>query len=342
MERLVARTLLPTLKALRSIKQLKPIERILYQLDNAEEFSDVRSHEVMLADKRRIDLYKYMIDKHVRPEHTVADLGTGSGILAFLAARRGARLVHAIEATRMIDLAAHVAHHNDIRNIAFHNVHSRDFNPPEKVDIILHEQIGDFLIDEDMIANVCDLRDRVLAPGGRILPAKFEAYLEPLSVREHRDIPLIWEQSIHGVDFGCTRAWLADRPEIAVQSLRHVTRDDAAAFLTEPFPAYAIDLETVDRAYVPGAVTMKKTIVRDGVMEGFCQYFRIYFDETNYFENSPFTTDPTASNYHWGTGLYPTGRVPVREGDVLTVEWPVNDATKPSNWRPTWAIEGRA
>jgi hypothetical protein len=35
MERLVARTLLPTLKAWRSIKQLKPIERILYQLDNA-------------------------------------------------------------------------------------------------------------------------------------------------------------------------------------------------------------------------------------------------------------------------------------------------------------------
>ncbi len=93
---------------------------------------------------------------------------TGSGVLACLAARR-ARKVYAIEHSTLIDRATLLAQSNGITNVEFLRVHSRDFAPPEKVDVLLHEQIGMNLVDEDMIANLGDLRRRVLTPGGLIL-----------------------------------------------------------------------------------------------------------------------------------------------------------------------------
>jgi type I protein arginine methyltransferase len=320
------------------LRNTATVQRILYRFENEAEFCRVRSHEAMLADKRRVDLYKGMIDQFVRPEHVVLDLGTGTGILAFLAARKGARMVHAIEQSHMIDLAAHVALKNDIRNITFHHAHSRTLDLPEKVDIIVHEQIGDFLVDEDMIANVAELRDRILAPGGKILPARFEAYLEPVSLVDHRRIPLIWEQSVHGIDFGCTEEWLADRPEFETLSMRYVFAEDVSALLSEPEPAYSIDLETVRPDHVPGRLKMKKTIERDGIMEGFCQYFRIYFDDSTYLETGPLAPHESLSRYHWGIPLYPTGQIPLRKGDVLTIEWPIEKVTKPKQWKPVWSL----
>jgi protein arginine N-methyltransferase 1 len=40
--------------------------------------------------------------------------------------------------------------------------------------VILHEQMGDYLFDEAMVTNVCDLRDRLLKRGGLILPSCFD------------------------------------------------------------------------------------------------------------------------------------------------------------------------
>jgi hypothetical protein len=44
------------------------------------------------------------------------------------------------------------------------------FKPPEKVDVILHEQIGDELFEENMIENLLDLKTES-SEGGRIYTA---------------------------------------------------------------------------------------------------------------------------------------------------------------------------
>ena len=59
-----------------------------------------------------------------------------------------------------------LAAENGIENVDFEDVHSTKLYLEEPVDVILHEQIGDFLFDEAMVPNVCDLRDRLLKPGG--------------------------------------------------------------------------------------------------------------------------------------------------------------------------------
>ena len=58
------------------------------------------------------------------------------------------------------------------------------------------------MFDEAMVPNVCDLRDRLLKPGGLILPSQFELFCEPMTLHDDRRVPFIWElNDEHGFDF---------------------------------------------------------------------------------------------------------------------------------------------
>lgn len=338
MDRIVAHTLRPAMRAWRGLKQIDPVKRFLYSVANEEEFGRILQHEVMLADRDRVDSYARAFERFIGPADTVVDLGTGTGILAMLAAQRGPRRVHAIDQSPIIDLAEVVARRNRLDRIAFHRMHSRDFTPPEPVSVIAHEQIGDHLIDEDMIRNVCDLRDRVLARGGRILPARFLAFLEPVELREGVGVPQLWDQRIHGLDFSAARDWVASRPEIAPEPSMPLYPDEVAGFLTDPAPAFAVDLETMRPDATPGTIHMSKTVVRDGVMAGFCMYFRICFDDDIWIDNSPFTEVRRDFRHHWLSMLFRADPTTLHRGDRIDIEWRIENPTGVADWKLDWTV----
>lgn len=157
------------------IKRIRSVQRRLnYAVINSVDFADYKSQESMLADRARMDAYHKAIIKYIQEGQFVVDLGTGSGILAFFAASKSPARIFALEHGRIIDFARAAADENGIANVEFIAGHSRTFEPAEKVDVIIHEQMGSPLFGENMITNIVDLRDRVLKPGGRILPSKFE------------------------------------------------------------------------------------------------------------------------------------------------------------------------
>ena len=55
--------------------------------------------------------------------------------------------------------------------------------------MILQEQMGIALFDEGMVETILDVRDRCLKPTGRIIPAQFEFYLEPVQLRNESEFP---------------------------------------------------------------------------------------------------------------------------------------------------------
>ena len=61
-----------------------------YRDYNGRQFANLHEQERMLADRPRMNFYHAAIARHIQPGDRVIDLGTGTGILAAFAARRGA------------------------------------------------------------------------------------------------------------------------------------------------------------------------------------------------------------------------------------------------------------
>ena len=240
--------------------------RFAHGCDCKAAFDWLRSHEEMLADSVRLDAYYAAIERYVRPQHSVVDIGTGTGVLAFFAAAKNPRKIYAIDhSNKMLDYARAAAEANGITNVSFVGSNSRKFRPGESIDVILQEQMGIGLFDEGMLEALIDVRDRCLIPGGRILPAKFEFYLEPVQLMEDERIPLIQELRIHGVTF-------PRPPRLASGAyyFREIYPRDVDFLLCDPEPVFSFDLNTLTFDHIPKRFCVSKPVVRRGQVDGVC------------------------------------------------------------------------
>ena len=98
-------------------------------------------HAQMLLDEHRMDGFRTAIDQVVRPGMHVLDLGTGTGVLSFFAARRGAR-VTAVEREPGVLAAARTALAAAVGDrVRLVHADARDFLPDEPVDVVLCEMM---------------------------------------------------------------------------------------------------------------------------------------------------------------------------------------------------------
>jgi protein arginine N-methyltransferase 1 len=301
------------------------VRSLIYQARNRATFTDLHQHDIMLADRPRVDAYEAALRKHLRPQDVVVDLGTGTGVLAFLAARHAAR-VHAIEHGPIIEAAEAVARDNGIENVEFHRVHSGSFSLPGGADVIVHEQIGATLFNEDVVANVADLRDRVLKPGGRIYPARLQLFVEPVQLKEGMRHPNAWQQEIHGIRFAALRPYGDAQPW---DYWRNAYREfPLGRFLCRPEPVLEVDLHTVSPADLPHRLGYERPAVADGILDGFCVYFRAGFDDEIWMTNAP--GEPQTS---WMAEFLRVESREVAAGDTITLDLRAGDLATPTTWR---------
>ncbi|KAK9697784.1 hypothetical protein RND81_08G061200 [Saponaria officinalis] len=138
----------------------------------------------MLSDHVRMDAYfnSIFLNKHHFIGKTVLDVGTGSGILAIWAAQAGARKVYAVEATKMSEHARNLVNANGLEAIVEVIEGSiEDVSLPEKVDVIISEWMGYFLLRESMFDSVICARDRWLKPTGVMYPSHARMWVAPIN-----------------------------------------------------------------------------------------------------------------------------------------------------------------
>ncbi len=305
-----------------------------YRDFNGRYFADFHEQERMLADQPRMDFYQATIARHVQPGDRVIDLGTGTGILAALAARRGAAKVYAIDHSDILEHARTLAKANAIENVEFIAMHSTAFTVAEPVDVILHEQMGDYLFDESMVANVTDLRDRLLKPGGLILPSAFEFYCEPIQVRDSRVVPFIWELNVHGYDYSSLER---DRPQDpAYYRLCSSDLGLIDHFLGEPEPVLAFDLHTINDADLSRELSYSRTVVHAGRLDGYVVYFRARTDDDLTLDTGPLNRGRAP---HWGFRILRTERMEFARGDTIDVKLTIGRWPEINTW--TWSQSKR-
>jgi len=299
-----------------------------YRAFNGWYFSQFDAQEKMLADRPRMEFYHAAIARHVQPGDRVIDLGTGTGILAAFAARRGAAKVYALDHSNILKHARRLAEHNGLEHVEFVATHSRNFTTDGRVDVILHEQMGDFLFDEAMVPNVLDLRDRLLKPGGLIVPSRFEFFCEPVKVRDSRRIPFIWELDVHGYDYSSLER---SRPQDP-QYYRHAGNDLGVVehFLDEPEPVLALDLQTLREADLPREIHFSRTVVNAGRLDGLAVFFRARVDADLSLTSSP--SDPGRAP-NWGYRILRIDAENFAVGDTIEFTLAVDQWTEPDTWR---------
>jgi len=283
----------------------------------------------MLADKQRMSFYHEAIGRKIKSGDRVIDLGTGTGILAAFASRQGAGKVYAVDHSSIIDHAMRLAAENGIDNVDFEGVHSSNLYLEERVDVIVHEQMGDFLFDEAMVPNVCDLRDRLLKPGGVILPSQFELFCEPITVHNSRRVPYIWDLTdVHGFDFS---SMTDSRPENSeYHGLVSCDLGVVKHFIGRPSPAVRVDLHTVTETSLPHKVTFAREVINPGLIDGLVVYMKARVDDDLVLSSSPL--DPERAP-HWGYRILRLDQSEAQLGDEIEITLSVKDWADPETWR---------
>jgi predicted RNA methylase len=136
------------------------------------QFIPLHYHYHMLTDESRMAPFAEAVALVVRPGMRVVDLGAGTGVLSFFAARAGAGVVWSVEANPEL---AEAARKNLGRNGVGDRVHVVDadaatYVPPEPVDVVICEMLHTGLLREKQIDVLRAFKQHYLAAHGAPLP----------------------------------------------------------------------------------------------------------------------------------------------------------------------------
>jgi protein arginine N-methyltransferase 1 len=240
--------------------------------------------------------------------------------------------VHAVEHSRTIEAAESVARANRLDGVTFHRMHSSKLRLPEKVDVILHEQIGEAAYDERVVENVSELRDRLLGPGGLVLPGKLDLFVEPVQLHPDLRAPFLAQQRVGGIDFGCLRGLVEPTHDYLWKAFRPFP---FGRFLCDPAPVVSLDLARAAPADLPGEISYRRPVAAPGIIDGYCVYFATRFDE-----EIGFSSAPTAPGTSWGNILMRVESAEVGVGDEIALSLTAEPLSDTDTWR--WATDAGA
>lgn len=146
---------------------------------NAEEkdyyfnsYSSFYIHEEMIKDSARTLSYKNAILNNPEQfkDKIVLDIGAGTGILSIFAARAGAKHVYSLEFAHIADYAKEIVKQNGLSDkiTIIKSKVEEAVLPVDKVDIIISEWMGYFLLYESMLDTVLFARDKWLVKDGLV------------------------------------------------------------------------------------------------------------------------------------------------------------------------------
>lgn len=150
----------------------------------------IEYHRTLIADRLRTKAFHEALRRVIVPgETTVADIGAGTGILGFLAARLGARRVILYECEEVAQVARKLIAANRLKRIEIMPCHSTEIAAPERVDVVVSETLGNHALEENIVATLADARTRHLRPGGVIIPSRITQSVAPVTAdRIHREL----------------------------------------------------------------------------------------------------------------------------------------------------------
>jgi protein arginine N-methyltransferase 1 len=152
----------------------------------------ITSYGDMVSCEPRMSAYAEALRISITPGCTVLDIGAGFGIFSLLACRFGAGAVIAVEPNDVIGLLEGMAEANGYEDkIDAIQCLSSDLPIGVKADVVVSDLRSCLPLFEGHIGAIVDVRERLLAPQGRLIPARDQLRIalasHPETYRTHRE-----------------------------------------------------------------------------------------------------------------------------------------------------------
>lgn len=293
---------------------LDPAE-LFPEVPNLYEFPSI--HSDMIYDEHRVGAYRQAIERTVKEGDVVVDVGTGTGILAFLCLQAGAARVHAIDRSPVINWARRLAETNGMMDqIIFHQRDSRDVNLGEQADVIVSELIGHLAFEEGMVESISDAMERFLKPDGSLIPQAVTLYAAPVCEREIYESCIDGWKPAYGIDYSVMR-------EQALGT-SYITEINERDLLAKHQPIFSVDFRRKIQVEINAERVFK--IYREGYVNGLAFWFDSTLADVVRLSSGPW------SNTHWKQCFSPL-RSPrrVTSGEELRVAFTMTLCDRPSS-----------
>jgi len=149
-------------------------------------YTGIEVHRRMLVDEPRLAKYREGLQAIIQPGDVVIDAGSGTGVLAVLAAQAGAAKVYALEQSRFADVIPHVAASSGVGDIV--EVVQGDFSKlvlPQKARVLVSETFGGWAFAEDPNPDITDCVANNLLPDGVVVPGSVALVAAPMAEAPH-------------------------------------------------------------------------------------------------------------------------------------------------------------
>ncbi|CAN6204254.1 unnamed protein product [Urochloa humidicola] len=288
-----------------------------------DSYSHFGIHEEMLKDIVRTKTYQNVITQSsfLIKDKIVLDVGAGTGILSLFCAKAGAKHVYAIECSQMADMAKEIVNTNGYSNVITvikGKVEEIEL-PVPKVDVIISEWMGYFLLFENMLNTVLYARDKWLAVDGVVLPDKCSLHLTAIEDAEYKEDKIEFWNNVYGFDMSCIKKQAMMEPLVDTV--------DANQIVTNCQLLKTMDISKMTSGDASFTVPFKLTAERNDYIHALVAYFNVSF--TKCHKLMGFSTGPRSKTTHWKqTVLYLEDVITICEGETLTGSMTVSNNKK--------------
>eukprot|EP00760_Papus_ankaliazontas_P028247 PhM_4_TR359/c0_g1_i1/m.71423/K11434/PRMT1; type I protein arginine methyltransferase len=267
-------------------------------------------HESMLKDQVRTGSYRDSMyrNPHLFKDKVVLDVGCGTGILSMFAARAGARKVYAVECSSIAHQARQIVKENKLDDVIT-ILHGKleEVDVPEKVDIIVSEWMGYFLIYESMLNSVLMARDKFGAPDVKLFPNEAKMFIAGIEDADYWHRKVTDWNDVYGLDFSAV-----SRPAL-VEPLVEVVEPQQICTNTASLIDFDLSKVTVPDLSFVAPFTVKAS--RDETIHAFVSWFDTPF---SYHENVVLSTTPYSTPTHWKqTVFYLAKPIKILKGEEI-------------------------
>jgi protein arginine N-methyltransferase 1 len=244
-------------------------------------------------------------------DKTVLVINSGIGLYSLFCGKAGAKKVYSIEPNKTyFKFQKKIVQLNKYQDIIeVYNCDVEDIYNIEKVDIIVCEWMGNFLLSNSFLRSVIYARDKFLVRDGLIFPDKATLYICGIQDEEFKQSKFKMWDNVYNVNMSCVKNVSFKDPYIDTFNKKNI--------LSTICPIFEVDLYKIKESEINFSNSYELIFNKNDNLSALAGWFDVEFSKTP--NKIRFTTSPFNQYTRWKqTIFYLEKNIKVYKGSLLT------------------------